>query len=93
MDRAQLERVRHMQSLMEKAAPVVASLREDLEAYWKIMDDLAELETYYRSGQWKEDTASANPDKTEFDMLSQETLEKFSEKRRRVMWYGAEIFR
>ena len=53
----QIERIRQMELRMERAAKAVMELSAALENYQAVQEDLAELERYYGSEEWKQDYA------------------------------------
>ena len=53
----QIERIRQMELRMERAAKAVMELSAALENYKAVQEDIAELERYYGSEEWKQDYA------------------------------------
>ena len=53
----QIERVKQMELRMERAAKAVMELSTALENYEAVQEDIAELERYYGSEEWKQDYA------------------------------------
>ena len=51
----QLERIVHMESLFDKSEKVVRRLEQALEDFAALQPDMAELEAYYTSPQWRKD--------------------------------------
>ena len=51
----QIERVKQMELRMERAAKAVMELSTALENYEAVQEDIAELERYYGSEEWKQD--------------------------------------
>ena len=49
------DRIAHMESLFDRSLEVVERLENALEAFAEIAPDIAELETYYTSSQWRKD--------------------------------------
>ena len=53
----QIERIRQMELRMERAAKAVMELSAALDNYAAVQDDIAALEQYYGSEEWKQDYA------------------------------------
>ena len=53
----QIERIKQMELRMERAAKAVIELSAALENYEAVQEDIAELERYYGSEEWKQDYA------------------------------------
>ena len=53
----QIERIKQMELRMERAAKAVMELSAALDNYEAVQEDIAELERYYGSKQWKQDYA------------------------------------
>ena len=51
----QIERITHMEQILDEATEAVSSLSEALEKYAAIQDKLQELSAYYSSEQWHQD--------------------------------------
>ena len=51
----QIERIKQMELRMERAAKAVMELSAALENYEAVQEDIAELERYYGSEEWKQD--------------------------------------
>ena len=54
----QIERIRQMELRMERAAKAVMELSAALDNYAAVQDDIAALEQYYGSEEWKQDYAA-----------------------------------
>jgi hypothetical protein len=54
----QTERIKQMEQRMERAAKAVMQLSAALDNYEAVQEDIAELERYYSSEQWKQDYAA-----------------------------------
>ena len=54
----QIERIRQMELRMERAAKAVMELSAALDNYEAVQDDIAALEQYYGSEEWKQDYAA-----------------------------------
>ena len=54
----QIERIRQMELRMERATKAVMELSTALENYEAAQEDIAELERYYGSEEWKQDFAA-----------------------------------
>ena len=50
-----IERITHMESLLDKSTEVLARLEQALEDFEALQPDIAELEAYYTSPQWRKD--------------------------------------
>ena len=50
-----IERITHMESLLDKSTEVIARLEQVLEDFAALQPDIAELEAYYTSPQWRKD--------------------------------------
>lgn len=50
-----IERITHMESLFDKSEEVVKRLEAALEDFAEIEHDIAKLEAYYNSQQWRKD--------------------------------------
>ena len=57
MKQEQTERIRQMELRMERAAKAVMELSAALENYEAVQEDIAALEQYYGSEEWKQDFA------------------------------------
>ena len=54
----QIERIKQMELRMERAAKAVMELSAALDNYEAVQDDIAALEQYYGSEEWKQDFAA-----------------------------------
>ena len=54
----QIERIKQMELRMERAAKAVMELSAALDNYAAVQDDIATLEQYYGSEEWKQDYAA-----------------------------------
>lgn len=50
-----IERITHMEGLLDKSTEVIARLEQALEDFAALQPDIAELEAYYTSPQWRKD--------------------------------------
>ena len=50
-----VERITHMESLLDKSTEAIARLEQALEDFAALQPDIAELEAYYTSPQWHKD--------------------------------------
>ena len=50
-----IERITHMESLLDKSTEVIGRLEQVLEDFAALQPDIAELEAYYTSPQWRKD--------------------------------------
>ena len=53
----QIERIRQMEQLLDKVSATVAELSTALDKYDDIREDIATLNKYYDSKEWKQDYA------------------------------------
>jgi hypothetical protein len=49
------ERITHMENLLDKSTEVIHRLEQALEDFTALQPDIAELEAYYTSPQWRKD--------------------------------------
>ena len=50
-----IERITHMEGLLDKSTEVILRLEQALEDFADLQPDIAELEAYYTSPQWRKD--------------------------------------
>jgi hypothetical protein len=50
-----IERITHMEALFDKSEEVIKRLETALEDFAALQPDIAELEAYYTSPQWRKD--------------------------------------
>ena len=50
-----IERITHLEGLLDKSTEVIARLEQALEDFAALQPDIAELEAYYTSPQWRKD--------------------------------------
>jgi len=50
-----IDRITHMEGLLDKSVEVIARLEQAIEDFNALAPDIAELETYYTSSQWRKD--------------------------------------
>ena len=50
-----IERITHMEGLLDKSIEVIHRLEQTLEDFAALQPDIAELEAYYTSPQWRKD--------------------------------------
>ena len=50
-----IERITHMEGLMDKSTEVIHRLEQALEDFAALQPNIAELEAYYTSPQWRKD--------------------------------------
>ena len=50
-----IERIIHMEGLLDKSTEVIHRLEQALEDFAALQPDIAELEAYYTSPQWRKD--------------------------------------
>lgn len=51
----QIERITHMEHILDEAEAALADLERALEGYAAVRERLAELEAYYSGGEWMRD--------------------------------------
>ena len=51
----QIERIQHFEMLLDRVAPVLGNLKEALDAFDGIQEDVKELAAYYEDDDWRED--------------------------------------
>ena len=50
-----IERITHMEGLLDKSTEVITRLEQAIEDFAALQPDIAELEAYYTSPQWRKD--------------------------------------
>ena len=50
-----IERITHMESLLDKSTEIINRLEQALKDFNALQPDIAELEAYYTSPQWRKD--------------------------------------
>ena len=50
-----IDRITHMEGLLDKSTEVIHRLEQALEDFAALQPDIAELEAYYTSPQWRKD--------------------------------------
>ena len=50
-----IDRITHMEGLLDKSTEVIGRLEQAIEDFDAIQPDIAELEAYYTSPQWRKD--------------------------------------
>ncbi len=50
-----IERITHMEALFGKSTEIIRRLEQALEDFAAIAPDIAEMEAYYTSSQWRKD--------------------------------------
>ena len=50
-----IERIVHMESLLDKSTEIIRRLEQALKDFEALQPDIAELEAYYTSPQWRKD--------------------------------------
>jgi hypothetical protein len=80
-DETQIERVKRMEEILKKSSEAVLDLKQALERYAALTDDIRELEQYYSGGQWQTDFADDETGKLPNDLkrgvLSEDTVYNF----------------
>lgn len=51
----QVERIRHMEELLDKSTQAVSNLEAALDLYSSVQNGLQELDAYYQSPLWRKD--------------------------------------
>lgn len=81
----QIERIQHMERILDEAAESVQTLTEALERYRALKPRIAELEAYYASPQWmkdyEDDEAGKLPQALKRGVLSEDAIYHLLEKR------------
>ena len=74
----QIERITHMEQILDEATEAVSSLSEALEKYSAVQDKLQELTDYYNSEQWRQDfdddSAGKIPNNLKRGVLSEDAV-------------------
>ena len=74
----QIERIRHMERILDEASEAAKALQPALERYLAVAPRIAELEAYYASAQWlkdyEDDEAGRLPEGLKRGVLSQDGL-------------------
>lgn len=74
----QIERITHMEQILDEVTAAVSSISEALETYSAVQDKLQELTTYYSSEQWRQDfdddSAGKIPHNLKRGVLSEDAL-------------------
>ena len=74
----QIERIRHMEAILDEAAEAAAALHLALERYRALKPRIAELEAYYTSPQWmkdyEDDEAGRLPEGLKRGVLSEDAV-------------------
>ena len=80
-DETQIVRVKRMEEILDKSSEAVLDLKQALERYATLADDIRELELYYSGGQWQKDFADDEAGKLPKDLkrgvLSEDALYDF----------------
>jgi hypothetical protein len=80
-DETQIVRVKRMEEILDKSSEAVLDLKQALERYATLADDIRELEQYYSGGQWQKDFADDEAGKLPKDLkrgvLSEDALYDF----------------
>jgi hypothetical protein len=64
----QLQRITHMEQLLNEAAAAVSALDQAIEGYRAAQENIAELRRYYEGGQWMEDVKADEDGKLPSDL-------------------------
>ena len=80
-DETQIARVKRMEETLDKSSEAVLDLKQALERYAALADEIRELERYYSGGQWQKDFADDEAGKLPKDLkrgvLSEDALYDF----------------
>lgn len=80
-DKTQIVRVKRMEEILDKGSEALQDLKQALERYAILADDIRELEQYYSGGQWQKDFADDEAGKLPKDLkrgvLSEDALYDF----------------
>ena len=75
----QIERIEHMERILDQAQDALVCLRDALERYRQIRPQLAELEAYYTSplwlGDYDDDCAGKLPEGLKRGVLSEDAVD------------------
>ena len=55
--KAQIARIKRMEDILDKSSRAVQDLKQALDRYAALTEDIRELEQYYTDGQWQKDYA------------------------------------
>ena len=84
-----IERLIHMEGLLDKSTEVIGRLEQALEDFAALQPDIAELEVYYTSPQWRKDYEADEAGKLPKDLkrgvLSEDGVWNVLEDYRRLM--------
>ena len=84
-----IERITHMEGLLDKSTEVIARLEQALEDFAALQPDITELEAYYTSPQWRKDFEADEAGKLPKDLkrgvLSEDGIWNVLEDYRRLM--------
>ena len=84
-----VERITHMEGLLDKSTEVIARLEQALEDFAALQPDIAELEAYYTSPQWRKDFEADEAGKLPKDLkrgvLSEDGIWNVHEDYRRLL--------
>ena len=85
----QLERIAHMEQILDDAIEAVSTLTAALEKYNAVQDRLQELITYYDSAQWHQDFEDDNAGKIPRDLkrgvLSEDAVYNLLEENQQIL--------
>lgn len=74
----QIERIQHMERVLDEADTVVQSLHDTLEIYRALLPRIRKLEAYYTGEQWRQDyeddCAGRLPSELKRGVLSQDAV-------------------
>lgn len=80
-DETQIARVKRMEEILDKGSEALLDLKQALERYITLADDIRELAQYYSGSQWRQDFADDEADKLPNDLkrgvLSEDALYDF----------------
>ena len=74
----QIERIRHMEEILNNASSAVRALSQSLERYESLLPAIEKLTAYYESSQWmqdfEDDCAGRLPDSLRRGVLSEDAV-------------------
>lgn len=94
-DEVQIARVKRMEEILGKSNAAVLELRQALDRYIALTEDISELEQYYSGGQWQKDFADDEagrlPQNLKRGVLSEDSVYDFLALRDEVLAIIREI--
>ena len=91
----QVERICHMETILDQAERVLAQMRLALEQYQELESPLNELEDYYSNGQWRkdfqDDSEGKLPEHLKRGVLSEDGVWNMLTERDSLLWQMEKI--